>query len=81
MSEVKVFSKEAVTTALNLVARGTAGLLKREEALKTLKSLPEDLALIVMQETIKAGREKAAIQARSLSQIIDHIVDEIVDKK
>lgn len=73
MAEGKLFSKEAVITAIRLTAQGAAGVLNREEAEKTIESLPEDLAEIAMSETISAMKKQASIKAKMMSKILGQL--------
>lgn len=75
----EVFSKEAVITAIRCTARGIAGLMKRDEAEKTIESLPEDLAEIVMGESTKACKEQAAVKAKSMAQALSMLAEKIAE--
>lgn len=73
MAEGKLFSKEAVIAAIRLTAQGAAGVLNREEAEKTIESLPEDLAEIAMSETISAMKKQASLKAKMMSKILGQL--------
>lgn len=79
MAEEKLFSKEAVVTAIQLTAQTMAGVMKREDALKALESLPETLADLVMEETIKANRMRAAEKAKVMSKIFGMLASGLTD--
>lgn len=59
MNEEKKYSVEEVQEALRLTAMGTAGILGREDAEKTLEKLPKELAAYVMASTLAAHKAKS----------------------
>lgn len=70
MAETKVFSKDAVLAAIRLTALGAVGCMPKEEAIKVIESLPEDLADMVMEQTIKALKTQAAAKAKAMSKAL-----------
>ena len=81
MAEEKLFTKEAVVAAIQLTAQGMVGLLKRDEAEKMLEALPESLASIVIEETVKAFRERASKKAKAMSQILGILAQGLSDEQ
>lgn len=79
MAEEKLFSKAAVITAISLTARSMAGLVTREEALKTLENLPETLAECVMEEVVKAHKAQAAQKAKVMSKVLGMLAQGLTD--
>lgn len=71
----KVFSREAVVIAVRLTAKGMAGLISGEEAEKTIETLPEDLANIVMEESCKAARAQNKKRLQALATMIENAVE------
>lgn len=79
MAEEKLFSKAAVITAIRFTAQSMAGLVKREEALKTLEDLPETLTECVMEEVVKATKARAAQKAKVMSKVLGMLAQGLAD--
>lgn len=77
--EKELFSKKAVVTAIRLAVQGTAGLLDRKEAEKVIESLPENLAEIAMEETVKALKAQAARRATHMSKVLGMLAQGLMD--
>lgn len=81
MAEQKLFTKEAVETAIKLAAEGTAKVLSGEEARAAIDSLPEELANFVMETTIVALRKAAAKRAKLMAQTLGVIARSLSDEE
>lgn len=72
----KLFTEKAVLTAIQLAVKGTARILNKEEAVKMIESLPEDLADMVMSETLKAFEQQAAKRANIIASVLQALTEE-----
>lgn len=81
MAEQKLFTKEAVETAVKLAAGGTAKILSEEEARAAIESLPEELADLVMETTISVLKKAAARKAKLMAQTLGIIARSLSDEE
>lgn len=72
----KVFTREAVEVALQLVALGVAGMLDPKYAKEKLEALPEDLSKMVMATTMSAHATQKAV----LPELLDKLIEKAVAK-
>ena len=87
MKENKLFTQEAVSTALKVCALGSLGLANPRKLAEALTSLPEDLGKMVMASIMaghmtfiasKAGASKVEASKVEASKVEDSLEQEVL---
>lgn len=77
MKENKLFTQEAVSTALKVCALGSLGLANPRKLAEALTSLPEDLGKMVMA-SIMAGHMTFIASKAGASKVEDSLEQEVL---
>ena len=77
MKENKLFTQEAVSTALKVCALGSIGLANPRKLAEALTSLPEDLGKMVMASIMAGHMTLIASKARA-SKVEDSLEQEVL---